>query len=738
MGLKMRHYLLVQAIPFCIAFANFCLAGIVLTARRHRPEHWWMAAIATAAGTWGLGISLFLLSNDEAVATIIVRIYYLAAISIPFSLIGFCLAFPKIRKWSKLAYGALLAGFLGTVAIAFIPGAVIKDIIISSNGNAVVPNPPYYRLFALYFIVYLSIATYLLVTNYLDVKRHHHRQFLRQMRTMLLGMALSVGFGLYFNLFLPFMGDYNYLWAGPLFTILFVVALFYAIIKERLFDLRAALARTTAYFMLVASLAALYWFAIYGITSAFFLGKEMTELYAAIYVGVALVITLTYGPLKRLIDHQTHRLFYRSEYNLTEITQQFSDITAEEIQLSSLVHRSLELLDRTLAPEYITAYVMDANGTLHHYSTESRRVGQRQRKAQLDIVTMLLDRMPRVVDAYDINSIGDSETQHLVKNGQVSMILQFVVQQEHIGALFIGDKRNGRPYDEKDLQLLRTTTDELALAIQNSLRFGEIQNFNETLKEKISVATKKLRHTNRELHKLDEAKDEFLSMASHQLRTPLTSIKGYLSMVMEGDAGKISDQQRQLLSEAFNSSERMVHLIADFLSVSRLQTGKFIIDTQPVDLSELVRHEVEALTPLATSHGLKIDFTSPVARRQILIDEDKVQQVVMNLLDNAIFYSRGDSTIKVDLAYVGKEVVFTVKDTGIGVPVTEQKKLFAKFFRATNARQQRPDGTGVGLYLAKKVVTAHGGSIVFSSQEGKGSTFGFRIPINPPESAPTP
>lgn len=728
----MRHYLLIQVVPFCIALANFCLAGIVLTSRRHRPEHWWMAIIATAAGMWGLGISLFLLTTDSTFASLIVRIYYLAAISIPFCLIGFCLFFPRVRQWNTGAFTVLTAGYLTTVAIAFMPGAVIREIVVSPAGNSVIPNPPFYRAFALYFIVYLAIAAYLLFTGYREVRHRRQVQLIRQMRIMLVGMVFAVGFGLYFNLFLPFMGNYNYLWAGPLFTILFVVALFYAIIKERLFDLRAALARSTAYFMLIVSLAALYWFAIYGITSTFFLGREMTELHAAIYVCIALVITLTYSPLKRLIDHQTHRLFYRSEYDLTEVTQEFSDIAAEEIQLGSLTRRSLELLDKTLAPEYISAYVTDANGKMHYYSTGSHRVSPHQRKAQLDIVTMLLDRMPRIVDAYDIRTVGDTQAQHLVKSGQVSMMLQFVVQHEHIGAIFMGDKRNGRLYDDKDLQLLRTTTDELALAIQNSLRFGEIQHFNETLTEKVTVATEKLRRTNRELQRLDQAKDEFLSMASHQLRTPLTSIKGYLSMVMEGDAGKITQQQRRLLNEAFTSSERMVHLISDFLSVSRLQTGKFIIDPQPVDLADIVAQQVGTLAPLAVSHDLKMEFTRPVTRREILIDEDKIQQVVMNLLDNAVFYSRPKSSVKVDLQYIGKEVMFTVRDTGIGVPPSEQSKLFAKFFRATNARKQRPDGTGVGLYLAKKVITAHGGSIVFDSEEGSGSTFGFKIPIRLP------
>lgn len=111
------------------------------------------------------------------------------------------------------------------------------------------------------------------------------------------------------------------------------------------------------------------------------------------------------------------------------------------------------------------------------------------------------------------------------------------------------------------------------------------------------------------------------------------------------------------------------------------------------------------------------------------LDEGKIRQVVMNYADNAIYYSHENSTITVSLSVENDEVLFTVKDTGIGVPKAEQEKLFAKFYRAANARVQRPDGTGVGIYLAKKVIDAHGGKIVFESTEGKGSTFGFRLPL---------
>ena len=235
-------------------------------------------------------------------------------------------------------------------------------------------------------------------------------------------------------------------------------------------------------------------------------------------------------------------------------------------------------------------------------------------------------------------------------------------------------------------------------------------------------ATKKLKS-------LDNAKDEFISMASHQLRTPLTSVKGYISIVLEGDAGKLNPSQKQLLDQAFASSQRMVYLISDFLNVSRLQTGKFTIERTPVNLADIVQQEVHQLLSTATSRELRIDANVPSDMPTLLLDEAKVRQAIMNFIDNAIFYSHPGGVIKVDLVKTGKDITLTVQDQGIGVPASERHQLFTKFYRATNARTARPDGTGVGLFLAKKVVVAHGGVMIFNSVEGKGSTFGFRLPL---------
>jgi signal transduction histidine kinase len=275
------------------------------------------------------------------------------------------------------------------------------------------------------------------------------------------------------------------------------------------------------------------------------------------------------------------------------------------------------------------------------------------------------------------------------------------------------------------LQVIDIVTNELVIAIQNALRFEEIEKFNITLQHKVDDATRELRKTNQKLKTLDETKDEFISMASHQLRTPLTSVKGYLSMVLEGDVGDISDQQRKMLDQAYVSSQRMVYLIADLLNVSRLRTGKFVIELTPTNLAEVIAGEVSQLVETAAARGLELTFNNPENFPTLMIDETKIRQVIMNFVDNAIYYTPSSGHIRVSLIDTGQSVEFNVTDDGIGVPKVEQHHMFTKFYRAGNAKKARPDGTGLGLFMAKKVIVAHGGAVIFKSEEGKGSTFGF-------------
>lgn len=718
---------------------NLVLMALMLTANKKRIVHLWFAALTAGVAGWAFCINGFLsVTHSPEAARDWAIGYYIAAALIIYSLFEFSLNFPRKVQVGRVTHAGLLALFSGIVAMTVFPSGMIDSVVIGQGvTNTVNLQPVYYVIYVTYFVL-LAIGTtsYMFYGLHRAIQKRRH-QLIGQLKVLVSGLIISLLLGMWFNLILPLLGDYGYVWVGPLFAIIFSGAAIYATTKQGMLDLERAVARTVVYVMLLLALGVVYAILLF-LASQMLVSPVGTAGWQQSFLQIILAIflALTVQPLKRFFDRMTSGLFYRAGYNLDETAEALRNVVSDEVKTAALITRTTHILEKVLAPRYISVYIRDLEGKSHHYNGAKTHATAHQQALQAQIVAGSLDQLPHFLAFRDVDHLKDDHVHRLLAQAHVGAVLRLTVQKQTVGVMFFGLKQNDTDYDMKDIQLLSTLGDELALAVQNSLRFREIEQFNEILEQRINEATKELRASNRQLQQLDEAKDEFVSMASHQLRTPLTSVKGYISMVLEGDAGKIAPMQQQLLEEAFTSSERMVHLINDFLNVSRLQTGKFMIDRRALDLAKVVGQEVDSLQTTADAHSLKLRFRAPSYFPTLYVDEGKIRQVIMNFIDNAIYYSREHTTITVGLHIDNGDAVLEVHDTGIGVPESERAHLFTKFFRATNARKQRPDGTGVGLFLAKKVIVAHGGSMVFDSVEGEGSTFGFRLPIKKLSTAP--
>jgi signal transduction histidine kinase len=609
----------------------------------------------------------------------------------------------------------------GTVA----PGVLIASIDVANGHHVVNLNNGFYLLYCLVFICYAAFALrYLLLSMNNQKGREHHSRLIVSVICICLPIAS------YFNLFLPLFGNYLYVGIGPIFVLPVALVFFYAILRYSLFDVRLAVVRSVAYSLILATLVLAY-FGLAALMSTMVQGAVLSPSQLVISFALALLLTLIFQPVKKFFDLLTNRLFYRNSYDSDEFYARLNQKLSTPSDLRSLLEQASDEIGNTMQAEQTFFFVWHADQ--RHTSAGSKAHSQILAK---DIA--LLDQyVNQYGDATIITTLipDNSQLSRLLTRRKVTVTLPLVMNGAVLGYAFLGDRRSGN-YSRRDIRVLETIADTLLIAIQNALSVQEIKDLNETLQQRIDEATKELRASNAQLQKLDEAKDEFVSMASHQLRTPLTSVKGYISMVLEGDAGKISDMQRHLLSEAFTSSERMVHLINDFLNVSRLQTGKFMVDRRAIDLAKITGQEVDSLKTTADARNLKLKYRKPSYFPTLYIDEGKIRQVIMNFIDNAIYYSSEFSTITIALEAVAGEAILTVHNEGIGVPESEKAHLFTKFFRAANARKQRPDGTGVGLFLSKMVVTAHDGKMVFESEPSEGTTFGFRLPIKKLSIAP--
>ena len=243
-------------------------------------------------------------------------------------------------------------------------------------------------------------------------------------------------------------------------------------------------------------------------------------------------------------------------------------------------------------------------------------------------------------------------------------------------------------------------------------------------------------------YELDKAKTEFVSLASHQLRTPLSAINWYAEMLLDGTAGKMSKDANDYIREIYEGNQRMVELVNSLLDVSRLELGKLSNNAEPTDFIALVNSLEKELQTMIVSKKLSFSKKLPSKMNAVSADPKLLRMIVQNLLSNAVKYTPDNGTVSVqlrdanehDIKKSGRRVTtpalfFSVADTGYGIPAAQQAKIFSKLFRADNVRTLDVEGTGLGLYIVKEVIKKLGGAVWFESKESVGTTFYVVLPL---------
>lgn len=224
-------------------------------------------------------------------------------------------------------------------------------------------------------------------------------------------------------------------------------------------------------------------------------------------------------------------------------------------------------------------------------------------------------------------------------------------------------------------------------------------------------------------------KTEFIGIVSHQLRTPLSSIKWSLDLLMEDRLGPVGTKQLEYLHILRDNNERMIRLVTDLLNVSRIESGELLLKKNEIDLERLLKGVVSDMQVLSSANNVELSFDVSGKIPHVVGDETYLGVVGANFIDNAIRYTKGRGGVRVKLRVEGKLVRCEVEDDGVGIPAGDQKLIFEKFFRSRNVMKRQTEGTGLGLFIAQAVILGMGGGIGFHSKENKGSTFWFEVPI---------
>lgn len=700
--------------------ANLLLALLVIFRDPKSATNKLFFVLVLSMSIWG---TLSYLSYKNTDTLLLARMVLFTAVVFATFFFLFVATFPS--RGTVLPRKTYMAAFLWSVFVMLLTLTPLCFSAIEPSNNGGLGSPvvgPGIGIFGL-TVGFYDIGGVILLAR----KTFRSRGEERAKRLYLwVGVLIMLGLILLSQFIFPtFFSNTTFIPYATVFILPFIAFTSYAIVKHQLLDIRAAATRGLAYALSLGFIGVTYGVVVFVLTGVLPEDSLKGNTGRLSYIALALVTAVVYPTVKNFFDSLTKKVFYRDAYDPQLFIDQLNKVFVSNAQLENLLQQTNTIIINTLKSEYSTFLV---NKTAYDAPRWIGDSGHELDNSSIELLNEFADHLSGkvIVSEYlDANK----HLRSLLLDRNIAILVRLVPSLDYdlpgIGYLVLGQKKSGNLYTSQDLKILEIIANELVIAVENALRFEEIEKFTITLQEKVDKATKELRDTNKKLIDLDEAKDEFISMASHQLRTPLTSMKGYVSMVLEEDSGKINDMQRKLLDQAFVSSQRMVYLIADLLNVSRLKTGKFIIEGKPTDLGKVVEEEVSQLVETAKSRNLELTYDKPKDFPLLMLDETKIRQVIMNFTDNAIYYTPAGGHIHVYLEDTGQTIECRVEDDGLGVPKAEQHHLFTKFYRAGNAKKARPDGTGLGLFMAKKVIAAQGGTIIFRSTEGKGSTFGF-------------
>jgi len=290
-------------------------------------------------------------------------------------------------------------------------------------------------------------------------------------------------------------------------------------------------------------------------------------------------------------------------------------------------------------------------------------------------------------------------------------------QTDHL--ILIKEKfKNGIVISNEEMEIKQARS--MAWAILSILQFRDLDKNKLSLVTLLDITKQK---------EVDIAKSEFVSLASHQLRTPIAGMRWSAELLLMGESDPLTKQQQRYVNRLLSNIQRMGNLVDDFLQVSRFDLGTKTVQPEVVNLPSLLDDIINEQLVIANGRGLTVVRKYDERVTELVTDLNLLRMIITNLYNNAIKYSRSHGSVDVSYVWEGDNIIFDIKDSGIGIPISEQGKIFSKVFRASNAIKEVPDGTGLGLYIVKKAVQVLRGRVTFVSTENIGTTFTVVIPI---------
>lgn len=637
-----------------------------------------------------------------------------------FFLLSDTLPSPKLLLGKKFLYGILGIGSL--IMLITVSPFAFTEIEIKDN----LPNPiPGWGMgpFAL-FAISMSAGAIVTLIRRLKSSKGVQKQ---QLNFVMFGILAMLGL-IIITILIPVALSKNIAFVpfAPLYTLTFLGMTTYAIVRHRLLDIRVVVARAVAYTLLLVILGAFSSAVLFSLTRYFFKDQNLPIIF---YVVLVLFAAFTFQPLKNILEKVTTKIFFKHQYDSNDLLFSLTKVMATTLDLHQLTAGTLNEL---LSVMHITrgAFLIIGKDSLYppvYIGYDHAPDYDLGRVSQLCGFKKIL-----VFDDEQFEAVKE-----FMREENISVILPLYVGVEIEGILVLGEKKSGEIYSNQDIDVLEIFGPEISVAVQNSKAYEEIRQFNITLTHEIEKATHDLKIANNKLQELDKLKDDFVSVASHELRTPMTAIKSYLWMALNKRKDELSDDMKRYLDRSYISVERLISLVNDMLNISRIEGGRVKFTLAEVDLVDLVHEVIDEVSPRANEKKIAIEVVDHDLPK-VLCDQDKINEVIINLVGNSIKFTPEGGKISVSFGTSGDLVSVKVVDNGRGIDPADLPRLFSKFGRLDNSYVSvaESEGTGLGLYICKSLIELHKGRIEVKSEGlDKGAEFTFWLPISGSHSA---
>jgi signal transduction histidine kinase len=524
-------------------------------------------------------------------------------------------------------------------------------------------------------------------------------------------------------------------------VIALAVAFALAILRHRLLDIEFVINHSAVYAVLTAVLVALYFLLVGLLSNA--LGVAVgTGGYTAVMFVSALVIGLLFNPVRDRIQTTIDKAFFPQKVDFQVALSQWSEELSTSIRFSELTQLLAKDVPQQLQIDCAALLVLDESErhleALPGEDGEPTAVGGlgNPRSEKCDSQSLEISaRDPFVVSLFlpgKVILIGEAQREDELQGQQddrpplgqdaplswieagVQVVLPLMSGRQLVGVYLLGRKLSGDIYQRGELDLLRTLANQAGVAIANARLYEQVSAISQEMEAKVQEQMKELR--------------EFVSVVYHELRTPMTSIRGYSELLLEGKAGLLEPKQKRYLGRIHSNVRRLANLVADLSDLSQIADGLLAVHPEPVDLREAAEETVGLFSGTIEEKGLQVEIDLSPGAEYVLGDAQRVVQILTNLVGNACRYTPAGGQIRIASYPADGLVEMTVQDTGIGIRQEDLDRIFDRFFRSDDPLVQEQPGMGLGLAIARSLVELHGSELWVKSQVGSGSTFGFHLP----------